>query len=138
MYKSPGYNQTNGKWSVAGVVHDATTGEVLVGATVSIVGTSQGTTTNSNGYFEIEFDKHYQELLIEYLGYQAFSSHINSETTEVSIHLQPGISLKTIYVIAYETKKELGIRACPWPISMGNNQELDKLAEWNVCFVVRR
>ncbi len=54
--------------TVSGKVVEAKTGEPLVGASINIVGTVQGTTSNVNGYFTIPADA--KEIAVSYLGFQ--------------------------------------------------------------------
>lgn len=53
---------------IVGVVTDSNTGEPLVGATVKLVGTTDGTTTDVDGRFEIRASKG-ATLEVSYLGY---------------------------------------------------------------------
>ena len=56
---------------LTGKILDAQTTESLVGATVIIKGTTQGTTTNMNGEFSFEYDNGFPlTLVFSYIGYE--------------------------------------------------------------------
>ena len=63
---TPAQNSTAPK--IVGVVTDSNTGEPLVGATVKVVGTTEGTATDVDGRFEIRATKG-STLEVSYLGY---------------------------------------------------------------------
>ena len=63
---APAQNSTAPK--IVGVVTDSNTGEPLVGATVKVVGTTEGTATDVDGRFEIRATKG-STLEVSYLGY---------------------------------------------------------------------
>lgn len=54
---------------VCGYVTDAT-GEALVGCSVLIKGTTEGTITNVDGYFEMHCDRRGEQLLFSYVGFK--------------------------------------------------------------------
>ncbi|WP_278716096.1 alpha-2-macroglobulin family protein [Bacteroides caecimuris] len=54
---------------VCGYVTDAT-GEALVGCSVLIKGTTEGTITNVDGYFEMDCDRRGEQLLFSYVGFK--------------------------------------------------------------------
>jgi hypothetical protein len=58
------------KYTVSGYAKDAASGEVLIGATVSIPGESTGTISNQYGFYSMTFRREVGELMCSYLGYQ--------------------------------------------------------------------
>lgn len=57
--------------SINGYVYDAETGETLIGVNVVVVGTTKGTATNFDGYFEIDnLEAGIYDLKISYLAFQ--------------------------------------------------------------------
>lgn len=54
---------------VCGYVTDAT-GEALIGCSVLIKGTTEGTITNLDGYFEMDCDRRGDQLLFSYVGFK--------------------------------------------------------------------
>ena len=90
--------------SVTGVVTD-TEDNPLIGATVAVVGTSTGVITDMDGKFAIDVDKG-QVLNFSYIGYQDQSVRINSQNTQIKIHLVEGDLLDEVVVIGYGTVKK--------------------------------
>lgn len=77
------YELFNG--TVEGTVRDATTGEVLIGATVRIDGTALGAATTADGTYRIiQVPDGQQTLIVSYIGYK---------TERVAITIQPGATL---------------------------------------------
>jgi len=80
---------------IAGFVKDADTGESLIGATVVEETLTNGTVTNSNGYFSILSNK--QNIRVSFVGYQ--TNHvICSADTLITILLKAGQELEEVSV----------------------------------------
>ena len=89
-----------------GIIKDRSTGELLLGANVLVVGTNLGAATNENGYFYItQIQPGIYNVKISMIGYQSvifeevkimadFSTELNCELNETSLELS------TITVIA--------------------------------------
>lgn len=75
---------------IRGKVSNAT-GEVLSFATVYVRGTSIGTTTNIDGFYDLSLEAGNYELVFQYVGYesQSKSLEINQEDIELNISLHP-------------------------------------------------
>lgn len=64
------------KASVLGRIIDAVTGETLIGATVSISGTSLGTVADMDGHYRIgEINPGTYDILFSYMGYEPLTIH---------------------------------------------------------------
>ncbi|MEX0983371.1 MAG: SusC/RagA family TonB-linked outer membrane protein [Bacteroidales bacterium] len=92
---------------LTGRVTDSETGEGLPGVNVVIVGSEEiigstiGTITNINGYYEIEVPEELNILVFSYVGYLTREVEIN-DRSEINIQLQPDIEmLDDIVVIGY-------------------------------------
>lgn len=66
-------------WTLSGFVSDKWSGENLIGATVSIKGTGEGTTSNAFGFYSLRLPKGPCQLSISYLGF---------DTQEMDLSLQ--------------------------------------------------
>ncbi len=79
------------KHTVSGTITDATTGESLIGATVTIkelAGT--GSSTNAYGYFSITLQHGKYTLLVSYIGYKPYSQAIDLSASKLlQIKLEP-------------------------------------------------
>ncbi|MBK8503470.1 MAG: carboxypeptidase-like regulatory domain-containing protein [Saprospiraceae bacterium] len=77
--------------TVSGYLTDENSGESLIGATVSIAGTSQGTTTNAFGYFALRVGKGEHRLMFSYVGYQDKTIPIQLKS-DLSIDIKLGVA----------------------------------------------
>ncbi|MEX0275736.1 MAG: carboxypeptidase-like regulatory domain-containing protein, partial [Flavobacteriaceae bacterium] len=57
-------------YSISGTVRDGDTGETLLGATITVVGTSKGVVTNEYGFYSITLPSGTHRLSVSYIGYQ--------------------------------------------------------------------
>ncbi|GBD91494.1 TonB-dependent Receptor Plug Domain protein [bacterium BMS3Abin04] len=95
-----------GQGRVKGKVTDLSTGEVLIGANIIVVGTSYGAATDVNGEYVIRnLTAGTYTLKASYLGYQAITTQnvrVNSDlTTEIDFQLPPeDISVGTVTIVA--------------------------------------
>lgn len=80
-----------GAASLKGVVVDKMTQEALVGATVTVDGTTKGTTTDASGRFELNLVSGSCTLLVSYVSYIArrLDVRISAEMPELHIELEP-------------------------------------------------
>ena len=106
---------------VKGTVVSDEDGEPIIGATVKVVGTNQGTVTDTNGKFSIACPNGKSTLSISYVG---------MEPIEVSARANMRIILKSdtknldaIVVVAYGTAKK---RSLTGSISVVDNKEIEK------------
>lgn len=68
-------------YTFSGEVRDANTNEPLVGASVLLNGTSQGTTTDASGRFELQrIENEKIVLVVSYLGYETQNWSYNFKT----------------------------------------------------------
>ncbi|MFN7119723.1 MAG: TonB family protein [Saprospiraceae bacterium] len=74
--------------TITGKVTD-TNGEPLIGASVVVPGTNQGTVSDVEGRFKIELPKGKELLMISYAGYDAKEVRLDASDT-VNLQLQPG------------------------------------------------
>ncbi|MCK5136015.1 MAG: TonB-dependent receptor [Bacteroidales bacterium] len=58
------------QFTISGYVKDMRTGEILIGATVSIPGGLQGTITNNYGFYSLTLKEEVEELICSYVGYR--------------------------------------------------------------------
>ena len=86
---------SQGKFSINGYVKDASTGEVLIGATIYPKELQIGAATNSYGYYTLNLPKGNYTLTISYIGYSNFEInivvdkdlHINAELNPESTQI---------------------------------------------------
>ncbi len=116
---------------VIGIVKDAQTKDVLIGATVMIKGTSLGSVTDTNGEFSLETSNDFPFVLeIKYLGYDdAELTVINSKKVEIFLQ-ETFSSLKEVTVTARRRIEEL--QEIPLSVAVIGAREIDNSTSFNV------
>lgn len=79
------------RYTVSGKIRDKLTGEELIGVNVLLSGTTQGTASNTSGFYSISLEEGAHELIFSILGYKSEALGIN-----VSGHIHLDISLEEI------------------------------------------
>lgn len=101
-----GQNNVFGQSTITGKVTDAGNGESLIGATVLIKGTTQGTVTNIDGEFTLNVNSDTGTVVVSFIGY------VDIETSykvgqEINVDLAPNLeTLEEVVVVAYGTQKK--------------------------------
>lgn len=91
---------------VQGTVTDASTGETLPGANVSIQGTSTGTSTNASGEFELRVPGPDAVLVISFVGYQRQTVEVGDQEV-IDVSLAPAVGeLDEVVVVGYGQQEE--------------------------------
>ncbi|SHN02393.1 SusC/RagA family TonB-linked outer membrane protein [Mucilaginibacter sp. OK098] len=92
--------------TIKGKVTDATTGETLIGVSVSVKGTSTGTQTDVNGAYTLAAPSG-STLTFTYIGYATQQIAVNGQT-ELNVKLLAQASeLQQVVVIGYGTQRKL-------------------------------
>lgn len=95
---------------IKGKVIDKTTGETVIGATILIKGTDQGTVTDVNGMFSLNVPDG-ATLVVSYVGYETSTIVLGGQTS-LTISLQPsGKNLNEVIVVGYGTQKKTSTTA---------------------------
>jgi outer membrane receptor protein involved in Fe transport len=89
-----------GAQNISGTVKDASTNESLIGATVSIKGSSSGTVTDEDGKFQLQVEQSFPiTLIISYIGYLNKEVEVKEVSSSLTIKLQPDkITLQAVQV----------------------------------------
>ncbi|MFH5832175.1 SusC/RagA family TonB-linked outer membrane protein [Halalkalibaculum sp. DA3122] len=91
--------------TVRGTVTDAGTGETLPGVNVLVKGTTTGTSTDSEGGFELNVPSLQDTLVFSFIGYQTQEVPINGRT-DIDVALQSqAISGEELVVVGYGTQR---------------------------------
>ena len=100
------------------------TGAPLNGASVTVKGTTRGTSTNSAGEFSINASSG-ETLEISMVGYQSVSVRLDANTGEINLRLQPKSGpVEEIIVIGYGTQKRASVTGA---ISSVNSKTVKEL-----------
>jgi len=111
---------------VSGTVTDAKTGETLIGVTVLIKGTTQGTTTDVDGNFKFAADavKPATVLVFSYIGYTPVEITAGTNT-RLDVKLSPeSVQLDELVVIGYGSAKKRNVLGA---VTKVNSKELTML-----------
>lgn len=104
--KFPKYNGPHDEvnFTLSGIVKDAKTGEVLPYATIVVKGTTNGTTTNTDGFFSLnQVPTDTSTLTVTYMGYQSTDISLSPQMPKINmvLEIQPNsVSLGEVVVQA--------------------------------------
>src|SRR6185312_7301434 len=91
--------------TVTGKVTNASTGQGVIGATVSVKGSKEATSTDPEGNFSISVPSAAKELVITFVGFETQTIPINNQNT-INVSLQLSNSkLNEVVVIGYGSQK---------------------------------
>ncbi len=93
--------------TVEGLIMDAQTKEALVGVNVLITGSTQGTTTNLNGYFRLTSETNINSLSISYIGYE--KQEVTPSGQSIKISLKP--SATTLQQVVVSASRDAQLRS---------------------------
>lgn len=109
--------------TVTGTVTDEVSGDYLPGVNIVVMGTEIGTSTGSNGEFEIDVPSLNETLVISFIGYQTREVPIDGQRT-LNIALQPQILLgDELMVVAYGVQRKSDVTGS---ISSANAEEFNQ------------
>lgn len=99
---------TDFSFIVSGKVRDKYSGELLLGATIRVLGTSNGVITNGYGYFSLVLHKGKHEIMVSYLGYKPIVQELDLyKNMKFDYHLETqSFELENLVI---EEKQEIDI-----------------------------
>ena len=111
---------------LTGSVTDAQTGEPLVGVTLIVEGTTQGTITDVNGKFTLKQPSANATLKVSFMGYLTQIINITGQS-RIDIRLNPDVkNLDEVVIVGYGTVKKSDLTGSVTSISN------DKFAQQNI------
>lgn len=108
--------------TISGTILDDDTGEPLFGATVQVLGTLRGTTTDFDGRFSVEVESLPATLAVSFTGY-APQEILVSSTAPIEIRLVTGLDIDEVVVTGSRGRART-IMESPVPIDNINAAEL--------------
>ncbi|MDX1639694.1 MAG: carboxypeptidase-like regulatory domain-containing protein, partial [Balneolaceae bacterium] len=106
LEKKPSGNQPAMLETVSGQVTDAASGEPLPGVNVVVQGTTTGTSTDSEGSYELNVPSLQDTLVFSFIGYQTQEVAINGRTSiDVALQTQ-AVSGEEILVTGYSSQRQ--------------------------------
>lgn len=95
-------NTISAQLHISGIVKDDITGERLIGANILEAGTTNGISTDNNGYFSLVTKK--GNIKISFIGYKSTTLQFSSDTM-VHISLEPGEQIDEVTVRGEQSKR---------------------------------
>lgn len=133
---------------ISGKVFDKKTKETLPGASVFIIGTSWGASTDLDGYFKItNVNKGIYDIVVSYVGYQSDTLkkfQISSNTQNIELYLSEStLNLNEINVLAQrvvhtEASVIQDIKKSEQVVNGISNEQITKNQDKNTAEVVKR
>ena len=121
--------------TVAGRVVDDESGEALPSASVYAKSLAKGTSTDTNGYFELSVVVGKTvDLRISYVGYKETTIQIKSGSAPVEVRLQRGTELRDVQV--YGARHDFGVKSSQMSAQVLTSQqvkEVPALFGGNLC-----
>lgn len=103
-------------------------GNPVVGATVSIKGTTTGTQTDQEGVFRLNLPQGDEILVVSFIGYKTQEFPVNNQRT-IEIQLEPSDALDEVVVVGYGTQKKAHLTGA---IQTIDAEEIEDLPSTNV------
>lgn len=104
---------------ITGTVKDASSLESLIGATVSIPGTTIGSATDVDGYFSLMLPSGTTKIKVSFVGYQEQEVEIDTRT-HLDILLVSNNFLEDVVVVGYTTEKKKDIKGAIAVVKIGD------------------
>ncbi len=99
------------------VVDDS--GQPLIGANVTVPGTTRGAVTDENGNFQLSLPEGASQIEVAYTGYQSVRREVKAGSS-VNVSLSESLALEEVVVTGYESKAKK--QAAPPKPSVGANR----------------
>ncbi|MEI6409438.1 MAG: SusC/RagA family TonB-linked outer membrane protein [Bacteroidota bacterium] len=93
-------NVASAQRTVSGKVTDSETGEALIGASITVVGTTRGAATDIDGNYRVDVPNGATQLRFAYTGYKESVITLGA-SNEVNQALAPGNTLGEVVVVGY-------------------------------------
>ncbi len=116
--------------TITGKVVDAVTNEVLIGATVSIKGTTNGSATDVNGEFKLITGQRLPfTLIVSYVGYLKKEVVVNADNVEIKLDPTPN---QLSDVVITSRRRQESAQTVPLPISIVRGVTVEDAGAFNV------
>jgi TonB-linked SusC/RagA family outer membrane protein len=92
--------------TITGKVTDSETGEPLIGTTIVVKGTNNGTLSNTEGIYSINVENPTAVLSFSFVGYETYEIPVGDQTTINVTLAESATQLEDVVVIGYGTVKK--------------------------------
>lgn len=114
--------QTSGKRKVSGRIID-TMKEPVIGASVSVTGTTNGTITDLDGNFSLELPDGDASLQVSYIGYKSQTISVGNKSSVVIVLEEDQKVLDEVVVVGYGTQKKVNLTGSVAVVTAAELQE---------------
>lgn len=109
---------------VSGTVSDASNGELLPGVNIVVKGTTSGTSTNTNGEFNLTVSSSSDTLIFSFVGFESQEVPIN-DRAEIDVNLQPQAFMgEDVVVVGYGTQQRQNLTGSVSSVSTAEMAEV--------------
>jgi hypothetical protein len=99
------------KFTINGYVKDATSGETLIGASISATESGKGVTTNAYGFYSLTLEQGFYEFVVSYVGYETQVQRINLNANQtLNFQMAPEKSNQTEEVVVTGKRRDQNVR----------------------------
>jgi len=120
---------SQGAIQVSGKVTDQTTGDALPGVNIVVKGTTQGTSSDMNGEYQLNVPSPSDTLMFSYIGYTTKAVPVNGQS-EINVTLaSTQISAGELVVVGYSSQKKQDVTGS---VSVVNVEDMNKQPAENI------
>ncbi len=105
--------------TITGKVTNASTGQGVIGATVSVKGSKEATSTDAEGNFSISVPSAAKDLVITFVGFETQTIPINNQTAINATLQLSNTKLNEVVVVGYGTQKRQDLTGAISSINAG-------------------
>ncbi|HAM99610.1 MAG TPA: SusC/RagA family TonB-linked outer membrane protein [Marinilabiliales bacterium] len=119
---------------ISGTVTSSDNGDVLIGVSVVIKGTTHGTITDVNGTYTIDVPPNQDSLIFSYIGMKAQVLSIGNRSVVDAVLIPETIGVEEVVVTAFGISKEK--KALGYAVSQVNADQLEQKPETDIARVL--
>ena len=117
--------------TITGTITDAKTGEAIMGATVLLQGTTNGTSTTADGHFELTYTGQFPvRIQCSFVGYGSQLVEVQNSSS-IQVKLEQSTESMNEIVVTSRRRKEV-VQDIPIPISVLNASQIENSQSFNV------
>ncbi|GAA5520129.1 TonB-dependent receptor [Aliifodinibius salicampi] len=109
---------------VSGTVSDASNGELLPGVNILVKGTTTGTSSSTNGEYNLAVSSSSDTLIFSFVGFESLEVPINGRD-EINVNLQPQAYMgEDVVVVGYGTQQKVNLTGSVASVSTDEMAEI--------------
>lgn len=112
LISSLSFAQNKNNKTISGYIHDKDNGEVLIGATIFLKGSTNGAVSNEYGFYSLTVPKGTYDIVSSFIGYRSFEQKIVlDENLKLNIELSENAEQLSEVLITADDGKEVNLRS---------------------------